>query len=105
MIFSKLKGKQILWLLAIGMIIIMLMFIACNGNTKEDDAVSIEDHLLDLGYENCLICHTGGLFPITHHCASASIGECLNCHNDMNYIIFNPSKATFISCHNCHDMG
>ena len=106
MIFSKLKGKQILWLLAIGMIIIMLMFIACNGNTKEGDAVSIENHILNLGYENCLVCHTGGKVPIADHCKKAlgdmvTLDNCLMCHLEMRGIVIARHEAYF-GCAACH---
>ena len=67
--------------------------------------------LLNMGYQNCFMCHAGGKNPMsTRHCSQATLDQCLDCHIDMVEIAANEisgSEITYLrsygyACLQCH---
>jgi len=98
------------------LVILTSLFISCNSNNGTDgDNTSVSGYLLDIGYENCLVCHTGGINPISHHCLSLEpityteikddiyspkLSECLSCHLPHPFIV--EKVISTIACTDCH---
>jgi hypothetical protein len=114
-----LKKKYIL-LISIVLFIISasLIFNGCN-EVEDNDNNNINpvfDFVIEPGYDNCLVCHTGGLNPINQHCSiidpvsnrliddssySPSLDDCTICHiNIHNYD--GDSPVINVRCHICH---
>lgn len=79
---AKLKNKSVLWLLLVGLLIIMPVLAACGQTTKLNDDESTIPHDLELGFENCLVCHTGGLqaVPANHNIYPLETCTVPGCH-------------------------
>ncbi|MDD4924030.1 MAG: hypothetical protein PHF74_04260 [Dehalococcoidales bacterium] len=102
--FIESKHKKLL-LLGIAILAVIIVMTACNRETEEGTSLSIGDSMLDMGYENCLICHVGGQNPMAVHCDEtmqddASLDICLVCHVDMRNII--SGEKPLINCTDCH---
>ena len=108
--------KRGLILLSILSVIATGLFAGCQSSSVNgEDNTSGSNYLLDIGYENCLICHTGDRYPLNLHCLildpithieiydesySPKLSDCLLCHlSHAN----NPDKiTTTLNCGECH---
>ena len=86
MIFHKfikvIKHNKYLITLTLLIIVIFPSILTSCKETDSTDGFILKD-LLDISYENCLVCHIGGSKPITHHCImyeDTSITQCVQCH-------------------------
>ena len=86
------------------LIIILINPILTSCNKNESTACSMFKDLLNISYENCLICHMGGNNPITHHCVmyqDISITQCVQCHKKKHDGNILPGMAN-VDCADCH---
>lgn len=81
------------------------MSISCIDYDKtESNDLPVVQRLLELSYENCLICHMGGNKPITLHCVmyeDTSITKCVQCHKNKHTGNILPGRAN-VDCAECH---
>mgnify|MGYP001041859989 CR=1 FL=1 len=98
--------KYIKLLFALGLVVsAIIVSTSCSNEAEEGSSMPIGHSMLDLGYENCLVCHVGGLNPMAVHCnetmkEEASLDMCLVCHIDMRSII--AGDDPLINCTDCH---
>ena len=59
---SELKYKSLLGLFILGVLVVVLA--ACGRTTELGDGSYETPHDLNLGFENCLVCHIGGLYAM-----------------------------------------
>ena len=112
------KGHMLLVSMLLFIILIPLLFNGCkdSGESNYNDINPIYDFMVKPGFDNCLICHTGGLHPISPHCSiidpesnrlikdslySPTLEDCLKCHINIHE---NNGKLPSINvrCHICH---
>lgn len=103
-VIIKLKSRKLLMLLGLVFLFVIMVSTSCT-KTEEGSSKSIAHSMLDLGYENCLVCHVGGQNPMAVHCnetmkEDASLDMCLVCHVDMRSII--SGEKALINCTDCH---
>ena len=110
------KYRAVPILLLILSVIATGFFIGCSSNNGTDeDNSSLSGYLKYLGYENCLICHTGGIHPIDLHCYSLDpvtygeiqdesyspkLSDCLACH--LSHTDNIERRTTTLDCAYCH---
>ena len=102
----KSKTKNLL-LITIFILSLMITTAGCTSKVA-GESKTFGDSVLDLGYENCLVCHVGGKKPLAEHCTIAlddpvTLNNCLECHLDMRSIMLLPRKDAYIdNCAKCH---
>lgn len=100
-------GVKKILLLTVLIIGLMFTIAGCSRPTAVEPE-GLGDHILDLGYENCLVCHVGGQYPLAEHCTIAldypvTLDNCLECHIDMRSIMLLPRQEAYINnCKQCH---
>ena len=94
---------------------IISLSINCSTGETDESSSSLSNHLLELGYENCLVCHieSGSAVNLSHHCLhfdpinyvripsidySPSLNDCLICHTSHS----SEKKRTVYDCSWCH---
>ena len=114
------KIKKSLLLFIVILLPVLSLAISCNGNTDEAaqaDSPPASNFFLELGYENCLMCHMGkdknNSKNLTPHCLhfdpeaymrindegySPTISDCLLCHTSH----LEEGRRTFFECGKCH---
>ena len=101
---SEVKNLLLYIVLFIGLIFTMT---GCSRQSAVEPG-NFGDYVLDLGYENCLVCHVGGQKPLAEHCTIAldvpvTLNNCLECHLDMRSIMLLPRQEAYIdNCSKCH---
>ena len=94
-------------MLAVIILGLILTTAGCNSQAVVEPE-GLGDHVLDLGYENCLVCHVGGQYPLAEHCTIAlpdpvTLDNCLECHIDMRSIMLLSRQEAYIdNCKKCH---
>ncbi len=74
------KNKSIFWLL-IAVLIMVPALAACGNNTELGDGIYVMPHGTGLGFDNCLVCHTGGLYAMPDDAIhNVGIETCILCH-------------------------
>ena len=73
----------------------ILITVSCSNNQDEVDKDCFTYSLMELGFQNCLVCHTGGLNPIGDHCKS--IDPVSYFIMDSNY--YSPKVSNCSLCH------
>ena len=111
------KGHMLL-VLMLFIILALLLSNGCNNSEESNynDVNPIFDFMVKPGFNNCLICHTGGLHPINQHCSiidpesnrlikdslhSPTLEDCSKCHiriHDINGRL----PSINVRCHVCH---
>ena len=111
------KNKKLLLFFIVLLLTTLPLNVSCSSNDEgavQAENSSLSAFFLDIGYENCLMCHVGGQVPINNHCKSfnpdyskildelysPSINDCLYCHKGHN-IKDGKSETTFY-CAICH---
>lgn len=78
------KNKSVIWVLIAGLLIMVSILIACTADITLEiiDGKPVMKHELDMGYENCFSCHTGGLYQVPAAYADMPIELCASpaCH-------------------------
>ncbi len=79
------KNKSMLTLLIAGLLILATVATACSNYMPPTDAPFLTPHNIDLGFSNCLVCHTGGEYPIPvdiYHPSGITNDTCISpiCH-------------------------
>jgi len=114
------KIKKSLLLFIVILLSVLSLAVSCNGNTDEAaqaDSPPESNFLLELGFENCLICHGSGDKNLgknlTFHCLdfdplmytriydeeySPTLYDCLICHSSHQ----EKRERTVVECSNCH---
>jgi hypothetical protein len=96
-----LKRKFVLLLLTLSLVIVSSIVFGCSGdNENSDDATLMSDYLVGLGFENCLICHTGGINDINHHCKF--INPISYSYSDIQDYSYSPKLSDCLLCHRQH---
>lgn len=86
------------------LLILLFSSILSSCNKSESTGGTVFEDLLDISYENCLVCHIGGNKPITHHCVmyeDISITQCVQCHKKKHDGNILPGMAN-VDCAECH---
>jgi hypothetical protein len=115
----KMSNKKQLLLLIIILLSIMSLSVSCGSNeeTAGTDNKAASNFFLDIGYENCLICHGSGdanrdnnfsihclnfdpvgFIRITDINYSPSLKDCLICHTSH----LEKGRRTIYECGRCH---
>lgn len=114
------KIRKSLLLLTVVLMAIALLSVSCDSTNEQDvktDTAMTSNFFLDLGYQNCLICHGSGDKNInknlTPHCLhfdpegyvrinsedySPTLSTCLLCHTTHE----TPGRRTIYECGRCH---
>lgn len=79
------KNKSVFWLLIAGLLIMVPILIACTADTTIEiiDGKPVMKHEYDaIGFENCFVCHAGGLYPVPTLYAEMPLESCTlgGCH-------------------------
>ena len=78
------KNKSVFWLLIAGLLIMVPILIACTSYITLEmiDDKPVMKHELDMGFENCFSCHTGGLYQVPAAYAKMPLELCSSpaCH-------------------------
>ncbi|MBA7474878.1 hypothetical protein ES707_10240 [subsurface metagenome] len=82
------KNKSVFWVLIAGLLIMTPILIACTADTTIEiiDGKPVMKHEYDaIGFENCFVCHTGGLYPVPAVYAEMPLESCTlgGCHITM----------------------
>ncbi|MCK5577769.1 MAG: hypothetical protein KAI14_05570, partial [Dehalococcoidales bacterium] len=88
------KNKLML-LLVLGLLVSVLA--ACGGATVLGDGEYPTPHALTLGFENCLLCHTGGLYAMPDdaiHMVGNELCALPGCHPQADGIITTTTPTT-----------
>ncbi len=98
------KNKFVFYLLLVGLLSMGLMLAACGQTTELDDGESTIPHDLGVGFENCLVCHTGGLqtgelegLPALHSEYPVRLCSSPSCHPQSGVV--EPPVAVGIATH------
>jgi hypothetical protein len=94
--------KKLLLSLIVILLTIASLCVSCNGNGEATDDDEASNFFIDLGYENCLICHgsydSNPVKNLTDHCLHYDPDAYLKI-TDINY---SPTLADCLSCHTSH---
>jgi len=79
-----LQNKSVFWLLIAGLLIIVTILAACVAEPEVEliDGKPVMKHDLGIGFENCFVCHAGGLYPVPKEYAEMPLELCSSpaCH-------------------------
>jgi cytochrome c5 len=79
-----LNNRLVLWISMLGLLTLMLVPASCSSYVAPTSIIIPTPHGTNLGFANCLVCHTGGEYPIPSDAIhfNADIGTCtlLSCH-------------------------
>jgi hypothetical protein len=99
-------------------LLIPLLSNGCRGSEdgNYNDINPFLDFMVKPGFDNCLICHTGGLHPLDAHCSiidpesnrliedslySPTLEDCSKCHIN-THNINGKLPSISVRCHICH---